>query len=259
MSDNEQKNIPPATPENAAADSPAAATPTPVETLGVTPVADPNAPVGVVPLESSAAGVAIMSDKKESSSEADSPAADSKTPSPTAESTFADSDSTLAAASATIGSAAAAFSDASSPSSDSKPESKTAAKANATKSDSDAAAAKVAASSDSKKADAKSSPAKPAAAKKAAAATPPKKVVKVRRRLRGVVSGNRADKTARVRVMRQIKHPVYQKFVRRHNNVQAHDENNACQVGDAVIIEEAPRVSKTKGWRVVRRLTGGES
>ena len=70
----------------------------------------------------------------------------------------------------------------------------TAAKANATKSDSDSAAAKVAASSDSKKADAKSSPAKPAAAKKAAAATPPKKVVKVRRRLRGVVSGNRADK-----------------------------------------------------------------
>lgn len=83
--------------------------------------------------------------------------------------------------------------------------------------------------------------------------------VKVRRRLRGEVVGNSADKTARVRIMRQIRHPLYEKIVRRHRNVQAHDADNACRVGDTVVIEEMRRVSKTKGWRVVERKPAGES
>ena len=80
---------------------------------------------------------------------------------------------------------------------------------------------------------------------------------KVRRRLRGEVVGVAADKTARVRVMRQIRHPLYEKIVRRHRSLQAHDPDNACRVGDAVVIEETRRVSKTKGWRVVERTPAG--
>ncbi|MGI9306930.1 MAG: 30S ribosomal protein S17 [Gammaproteobacteria bacterium] len=81
---------------------------------------------------------------------------------------------------------------------------------------------------------------------------------KHKRRLRGVVVGARADKTARVRITRQIRHPLYEKTVRRRGSVQAHDEENACQIGDAVVLEETPRVSKTKSWRVVERAGAKE-
>lgn len=79
---------------------------------------------------------------------------------------------------------------------------------------------------------------------------------KNKRRLRGVVVGASADKTARVRITRQIKHPLYEKIIRRRGNVQAHDEDNACRPGDAVVLEEIPRVSKTKSWRVAERAPG---
>ncbi len=82
---------------------------------------------------------------------------------------------------------------------------------------------------------------------------------KVKRRLRGVVVSDRADKTVRVRVERQIKHPLYEKIIRRRRHVQAHDADNACHTGDAVELEEIPRVSKTKSWRVVSRAAGKES
>ncbi|MBE8158923.1 MAG: 30S ribosomal protein S17 [Betaproteobacteria bacterium] len=79
---------------------------------------------------------------------------------------------------------------------------------------------------------------------------------KNKRRLRGVVVGARADKTARVRITRQIKHPLYEKIIRRHGNVQAHDEDNSCRPGDAVVLEEISRTSKTKSWRVAERAPG---
>lgn len=81
--------------------------------------------------------------------------------------------------------------------------------------------------------------------------------VKNKRRLDGVVVGDRADKTVRVRVDRRVKHPLYQKIIQRRRNVQAHDADNVCRVGDKVVLEEAPRFSKTKGWRVVEREGGG--
>jgi small subunit ribosomal protein S17 len=73
------------------------------------------------------------------------------------------------------------------------------------------------------------------------------------RRLAGVVVCCRADKTARVRVERRARHPLHEKIVRRRVAVQAHDAENACQEGDKVIVEESPRFSKTKAWRVVSR------
>lgn len=77
-----------------------------------------------------------------------------------------------------------------------------------------------------------------------------------RRQLRGMVVCNKADKTVRVRIERRVRHPLYEKIMRRHGNVQAHDEENRCQVGDMVTVEEAPRFSKTKAWRVVEAGEG---
>lgn len=84
-------------------------------------------------------------------------------------------------------------------------------------------------------------------------------VKKQGRRLRGRVVGDRADKTVRVEIGRQIKHPLYGKIIRRSRDVQAHDADNSCRVGDEVVLEETPRVSKTKSWRVVRRAPAKEA
>lgn len=74
-----------------------------------------------------------------------------------------------------------------------------------------------------------------------------------RRRLRGVVVCDKADKTVRVRIERRVKHKLYEKIIRRRRNVQAHDGDNSCRVGDEVVLEESPRFSKTKAWRVISR------
>lgn len=72
-----------------------------------------------------------------------------------------------------------------------------------------------------------------------------------KRILEGVVVSNAANKTVTVRVERRIRHPLYNKIVRRSKKYAAHDEDNRCQVGDVVRIEESRPLSKTKRWRVV--------
>ena len=74
---------------------------------------------------------------------------------------------------------------------------------------------------------------------------------KKRRRLRGRVVCDRANKTVRVQVERQVRHALYGKYMRLRSSVQAHDEENICRVGDQVVVEESPRFSKKKGWRVI--------
>ncbi len=77
------------------------------------------------------------------------------------------------------------------------------------------------------------------------------------RRVSGVVIGNKADKTARIRIERRVKHGLYGKILRRRTHLQAHDADNKCRIGDVVILEESPRFSKTKSWRVIS-VTPGE-
>lgn len=77
------------------------------------------------------------------------------------------------------------------------------------------------------------------------------------RRVSGVVVGDKADKTARVRIERRVKHALYGKVIRRRTHLQAHDADNKCRIGDMVTLEESPRFSKTKSWRVVA-ITPGE-
>lgn len=70
----------------------------------------------------------------------------------------------------------------------------------------------------------------------------------------GVVTSNKMDKTVVIRVDRRVKHPRYGKYVTRHVNYKAHDEENACQPGDKVRIVETRPLSKDKRWRVAETL-----
>lgn len=72
----------------------------------------------------------------------------------------------------------------------------------------------------------------------------------MRRQLVGTVVGNKMDKTAVVQVERLVKHRLYKKYIRRRAKYAAHDENNACQVGDRVMITASRPISRSKRWRV---------
>ena len=71
-----------------------------------------------------------------------------------------------------------------------------------------------------------------------------------RRVLQGVVVSDRADKTVVVRVERRVMHPIYKKFIKWSKRYMAHDEANACKVGDVVRIRECRPLSKRKCWEV---------
>ena len=73
-----------------------------------------------------------------------------------------------------------------------------------------------------------------------------------RRKVRtGVVVSDAMDKTVLVRIDRQVRHPRYDKTVRRASKLAAHDESNEAHVGDTVRVMETKPLSKTKRWRVV--------
>lgn len=71
----------------------------------------------------------------------------------------------------------------------------------------------------------------------------------------GRVISNKMDKTVTVLVERQVKHPLYGKYIRRSTKLHAHDADNACNEGDFVRIAECAQLSKTKNWRVVEIIT----
>ena len=66
----------------------------------------------------------------------------------------------------------------------------------------------------------------------------------------GLVTSNAADKSVVVKVENLVMHPLYQKFVRTTSKFMAHDEENACNEGDRVLIEECRPLSRRKRWRV---------
>jgi small subunit ribosomal protein S17 len=71
-----------------------------------------------------------------------------------------------------------------------------------------------------------------------------------RRILQGVVVSDKAEKTVIVRVEKNVMHPVYKKYIKRHCKYAAHDPNNAYKTGEAVSIIESRPISKTKKWVV---------
>ena len=66
----------------------------------------------------------------------------------------------------------------------------------------------------------------------------------------GIVIGDRMDKTILVAVQRQIKHPIYGKFIKKTTKLMAHDERNDAKQGDSVRIMETRPLSKHKRWRL---------
>ena len=74
---------------------------------------------------------------------------------------------------------------------------------------------------------------------------------KVERSLMGRVVSNKMDKSIVVLMERQVKHPMYGKFIKRSKKYHVHDENNECGIGDKVLIMECRPYSKDKRWRVV--------
>jgi small subunit ribosomal protein S17 len=72
-----------------------------------------------------------------------------------------------------------------------------------------------------------------------------------RKTRRGYVVSDKMDKTVVVAVEDRVKHPLYGKVMRRTEKVKAHDEANACGIGDVVTIMETRPLSATKRWRVV--------
>ncbi|HLH58225.1 MAG TPA: 30S ribosomal protein S17 [Streptosporangiaceae bacterium] len=70
----------------------------------------------------------------------------------------------------------------------------------------------------------------------------------------GLVTSDKMDKTVIVEVEDRVKHPKYGKVIRRTKKYKAHDEANACGVGDRVLLAETRPQSATKRWRVARIL-----
>ncbi len=65
------------------------------------------------------------------------------------------------------------------------------------------------------------------------------------------VVSDKMDKTIVVAVEDHVKHPLYKKIVKRTYKLKAHDETNACNVGDTVRVMETRPLSKDKRWRLV--------
>ncbi|MGX5175049.1 30S ribosomal protein S17 [Aliikangiella sp. IMCC44653] len=72
-----------------------------------------------------------------------------------------------------------------------------------------------------------------------------------KRTLTGKVISDKMDKSITVKVERQVKHPIYGKFIKRSTKVHAHDETNECKIGDTVTVVESRPLSKTKSWQLV--------
>ena len=71
-----------------------------------------------------------------------------------------------------------------------------------------------------------------------------------KRQVTGRVVSDKMDKTIVVLVERLVRHPLYHKFIKRRAKFAAHDKDNACRIGDKVVITEIRPISKTKRWRV---------
>jgi small subunit ribosomal protein S17 len=76
----------------------------------------------------------------------------------------------------------------------------------------------------------------------------------IKRQLVGTIVSDKMQKTVIVQVERLVKHQQYEKYVRRRAKFAAHDEQDACKLGDTVMITESRPLSKTKKWRVCEIL-----
>lgn len=71
----------------------------------------------------------------------------------------------------------------------------------------------------------------------------------------GTVVSDKMDKTVVVAIQDNVRHPLYKKIIKRTVKFKAHDEQNACGVGDKVEIMETRPLYKDKRWRVTAIIT----
>ncbi len=74
---------------------------------------------------------------------------------------------------------------------------------------------------------------------------------KARKERIGIVVSSKMDKSIVVAIKRQVKHPIYGKFIKKTSKLMAHDETNGAGEGDTVRIMETRPLSKNKRWRLV--------
>ncbi len=67
----------------------------------------------------------------------------------------------------------------------------------------------------------------------------------------GVVVSAKMNKTISIAIKRQVKHPIYGKFIKQTSKLMAHDETNDAREGDTVRVMETRPLSKNKRWRLV--------
>ena len=67
----------------------------------------------------------------------------------------------------------------------------------------------------------------------------------------GKVVSTKMDKTIVVAIEDNVRHPKYNKIMKRTIKIHAHDEQNVCSIGDKVSVMETRPYSKTKRWRLV--------
>ncbi|MCH9742313.1 MAG: 30S ribosomal protein S17 [Proteobacteria bacterium] len=76
--------------------------------------------------------------------------------------------------------------------------------------------------------------------------------VGTKRTLQGVVvSAQKTPQTIVVAVERSVRHPLYNKVMRKTDKYMAHDADNVCRIGDKVTISETKPISKRKAWMLV--------
>ena len=79
-----------------------------------------------------------------------------------------------------------------------------------------------------------------------------------KRILKGKVVSSKNDKTIVVEVKRTFQHKLYKKIIKRNKRFYVHDEDNNCNVGEHVTIQESRPLSKLKRWIVLNNLDQGE-
>ena len=67
----------------------------------------------------------------------------------------------------------------------------------------------------------------------------------------GLVVSDKMDKTVVVAIKENVRHPMYNKVMKRTSKLKVHDENNECHIGDKILIMETRPLSKDKRWRFV--------
>jgi small subunit ribosomal protein S17 len=71
----------------------------------------------------------------------------------------------------------------------------------------------------------------------------------------GKVIGDRMEKTRVILLETRYRHPIYEKIMKRRKKIYAHDEENASKMGDTVQVMETRPLSKTKRWRIVKKIS----